>query len=125
MKDAILRWEDGRHRRRRSYTARPANHRRACGGSCGGRAEKNPAATPGRFSGGRGEFIHEGMEGMTCFTLHRLLARSGIPRQPVAVPTTRISDRAQDLETTLSRYVWLYNHHLPQKALGPDVPQLP
>jgi transposase InsO family protein len=25
---------------------------------------------------------------------------------------------AEDLETTLTRYVWLYNHHLPQKALG-------
>jgi len=25
---------------------------------------------------------------------------------------------AEDLETTLLRYAWLYNHHLPQKALG-------
>jgi hypothetical protein len=25
---------------------------------------------------------------------------------------------AEDLETTLLRYVWLYNHHLPQKAIG-------
>jgi transposase InsO family protein len=28
----------------------------------------------------------------------------------------------QDLETTLTRYVWLYNHHLPQKALGHRAP---
>ncbi|TXK26216.1 transposase [Ottowia sp. GY511] len=25
---------------------------------------------------------------------------------------------AEDLEKTLHRFVWLYNHHLPQKALG-------
>lgn len=24
----------------------------------------------------------------------------------------------EELETTLLRYAWLYNHHLPQKALG-------
>jgi transposase InsO family protein len=29
---------------------------------------------------------------------------------------------AEDLETTLMRYVWLYNHHLPQKALGHTTP---
>ena len=34
------------------------------------------------------------------------------------VLATRRYDSAQDLETTLLRYVWLYNHHLPQKALG-------
>lgn len=27
-----------------------------------------------------------------------------------------------DLEQTLKRYVWLYNHHLPQKALGHEPP---
>ena len=27
-----------------------------------------------------------------------------------------------DLETTLKRYVWLYNHHLPQKALKHQAP---
>ena len=31
-------------------------------------------------------------------------------------------DSAQDLETTLLRYVWLYNHHLCQKALGRRCP---
>lgn len=25
---------------------------------------------------------------------------------------------AEDLEKALHRFVWLYNHHLPQKALG-------
>ena len=29
---------------------------------------------------------------------------------------------AEDLEKTLNRFVWLYNHHLPQKALGHEVP---
>lgn len=28
----------------------------------------------------------------------------------------------EELETTLLRYVWLYNHHLPQKALGYQTP---
>jgi hypothetical protein len=32
--------------------------------------------------------------------------------------TTHHLNSADDLETTLHRYVWLYNHHLPQKALG-------
>jgi hypothetical protein len=27
-----------------------------------------------------------------------------------------------DLEATLTRYVWLYNQHLPQKALNPEAP---
>jgi transposase InsO family protein len=31
--------------------------------------------------------------------------------------TTRF-DSAQSLEDTLSRYVRLYNHHIPQRALG-------
>ena len=31
-------------------------------------------------------------------------------------------DSAQDLETTLLHYVWLYNHHLPQTALGHRCP---
>ena len=30
---------------------------------------------------------------------------------------------AQDLEATLKRYVWLYNHHIPQKALKHQAPQ--
>jgi len=38
------------------------------------------------------------------------------------VLATRRYDSAQDLETTLLRYVWLYNHHLPQKALGHRCP---
>ena len=29
---------------------------------------------------------------------------------------------AEDLEKTLHRFVWLYNHHLPQKALGHEAP---
>ena len=29
---------------------------------------------------------------------------------------------AEDLEKTLHRYVWLYNQHLPQKALGHVAP---
>jgi transposase InsO family protein len=29
---------------------------------------------------------------------------------------------AQDLEATLKRYVWLYNHHIPQKALQHQTP---
>jgi transposase InsO family protein len=29
---------------------------------------------------------------------------------------------AEDLEKTLHRFVWLYNHHLPQKALGQHAP---
>jgi transposase InsO family protein len=38
------------------------------------------------------------------------------------VLATRRYDSAQDLETTLLRYVWLYNHQLPQKALGHQCP---
>ena len=38
------------------------------------------------------------------------------------VLATRRYDSAQDLETTLLRHVWLYNHHLPQKALGHRCP---
>ena len=38
------------------------------------------------------------------------------------VLATRRYDSAQDLETTLLRYVWIYNHHLPQKALGHRCP---
>lgn len=34
------------------------------------------------------------------------------------VLATHHFNSAEDLETTLMRYVWLYNHHLPQKALG-------
>ena len=29
---------------------------------------------------------------------------------------------AEDPEKTLHRFVWLYNHHLPQKALGHEAP---
>lgn len=29
---------------------------------------------------------------------------------------------AEDLEKTLHRFVWLYHHHLPQKALGHEAP---
>ena len=35
--------------------------------------------------------------------------------------TTRF-DAAQSLEDTLSRYVQLYNHHIPQRALGHIAP---
>lgn len=35
--------------------------------------------------------------------------------------THRFDGRA-DLETTLKRYVWLYNHHLPQKAIEHQTP---
>jgi len=35
--------------------------------------------------------------------------------------TTRF-DSAQSLEDTLSRYVRLYNHHIPQRALGHIAP---
>ena len=38
------------------------------------------------------------------------------------VLTTRRYLSAQDLESTLLRYAWLYNHHLPQKALGHRCP---
>lgn len=38
------------------------------------------------------------------------------------VLATRRYDSAQDLENTLLRYVWIYNHHLPQKALGHRCP---
>lgn len=31
-------------------------------------------------------------------------------------------NNAEDLEKTLHRFVWLYNHHLPQKALGHVAP---
>lgn len=38
------------------------------------------------------------------------------------VLATHRFDSAEDLETTLLRCVWLYNHHLPQKALGHITP---
>lgn len=38
------------------------------------------------------------------------------------VLATRRYNSAQDLESTLLRYAWLYNHHLPQKALGHRCP---
>ena len=38
------------------------------------------------------------------------------------VLATHRFDRAKDLEATLTRYVWLYNHQLPQKALGHTTP---
>lgn len=38
------------------------------------------------------------------------------------VLATHHFDSAQDLETTLLRYAWLYNHHLPQKAIGHITP---
>jgi len=38
------------------------------------------------------------------------------------VLATRRYDSAQDLESTLLRDVWLYNHLLPQKALGHRCP---
>ena len=38
------------------------------------------------------------------------------------VLATHRFNNAQDLETTLLRYAWLYNHHLPQKTLGHVTP---
>lgn len=38
------------------------------------------------------------------------------------VLATHRFDSAEDLEATLLRYAWLYNHHLPQKALGHTTP---
>jgi len=38
------------------------------------------------------------------------------------VLATRRYDSAQDLETTLLRYVWLYNPHLPQVTDAPWMP---
>ena len=38
------------------------------------------------------------------------------------VLATRRYNSAQDLESTLLRYAWLYNHHLPQKALAHRCP---
>lgn len=38
------------------------------------------------------------------------------------VLATRRYTSAEDLESTLLRYAWLYNHHLPQKALGHRCP---
>ncbi len=38
------------------------------------------------------------------------------------VLATHRFNSAQDLEATLLRYVWIYNHHLPQKALGHTTP---
>ncbi|WP_424859328.1 IS481 family transposase [Tepidimonas sp. HKU77] len=38
------------------------------------------------------------------------------------VLATHHFNSAEDLETTLTRYVWLYNHHLPQKAIGHITP---
>ncbi len=38
------------------------------------------------------------------------------------VLATRRYNSAQDLETTLLRYVWIYNEHLPQKALKHQSP---
>jgi transposase InsO family protein len=38
------------------------------------------------------------------------------------VLATRRYSSAEDLESTLLRYAWLYNHHLPQKALGHRCP---
>ncbi len=38
------------------------------------------------------------------------------------VLATRRYHSAKDLESTLLRYVWIYNHHLPQKALSHHCP---
>jgi len=38
------------------------------------------------------------------------------------VLTTHRFDDSQDMETTLLRYAWLCNHHLPQKAPGHATP---
>jgi hypothetical protein len=42
-------------------------------------------------------------------------------RISAVLATTRF-DSAQSLEDTLSRYVRLYNHHIPQRALGHIAP---
>ena len=38
------------------------------------------------------------------------------------VPRSHYFNSAEDLEKTLHRFVWLYHHHLPQKALGHEAP---
>jgi transposase InsO family protein len=38
------------------------------------------------------------------------------------VLNTHRFDSGEDLEQTLARYVWLYNHHVPQKALNHETP---
>jgi transposase InsO family protein len=38
------------------------------------------------------------------------------------VLNTHRLESAEDLARTLARYVWLYNHHLPQKALNQETP---
>jgi transposase-like protein len=55
--------------------------------------------------------------------LRRLDARkptawSSLKGRIAEVLATHHFKNAEDLETTLLRYVWLYNHHLPQKAIG-------
>ena len=38
------------------------------------------------------------------------------------VLNTNRFESGESLEQTLERYVWLYNHHLPQKALNHETP---
>ncbi|ATJ82659.1 mobile element protein [Halomonas beimenensis] len=38
------------------------------------------------------------------------------------VLATRRYESGEDLEQTLKRYCWLYNHHIPQKALDHQPP---
>ena len=38
------------------------------------------------------------------------------------VLATRRYDSSEDLEQTFNRYCWLYNHHIPQKALHHSAP---
>jgi transposase InsO family protein len=40
------------------------------------------------------------------------------------VLNTNRFESGEDLEQTLTRYIWLYNHHLPQKALNHETPVL-
>jgi hypothetical protein len=42
----------------------------------------------------------------------------------VEVLATHRFDSAQGLETTLPRYVWSYNDHLPQRALRHSTPMV-
>ena len=44
------------------------------------------------------------------------------PKTPQTNGMVERFNSAEDLEKTLLRFVWLYNHHLPQKALGHEAP---
>ena len=54
-------------------------------------------------------------------TAHRLQTNGMVERfngRISEVLATHRFDSREALEATIHRYVWLYNHHIPQKALG-------